>query len=117
MVAKPFIKPKKNTAKKVVIQSQFDIQMANILEFGIEQFGAKVAYDFYKNVMSQIVTLPAMPHIHPKNRFIESTEKKAFRNILVEKYAILYSVTTRIIRIITIYHTAINPKTITNFAK
>ena len=117
MVAKPFIKPQKNTAKKVVIQPQFDIQMANILEFGIEQFGAKVAYDFYKNVMSQIVTLPTMPHIHPKNRFIESTEKKVFRNILVEKYAILYSVTTRIICIITIYHTAINPKTITSFTK
>ena len=117
MVAKPFIKPQKNAAKKVVVQPQFDIQMANILEFGIEQFGAKVAYDFYKNVMSQIVTLPTMPHIHPKNRFIESTEKKVFRNILVEKYAILYSVTTCIISIITIYHTAINPKTITSFAK
>ena len=117
MVAKPFIKPQKNTVKKVVVQPQFNIQMANILEFGIEQFGAKIVYDFYKNVMSQIVTLPTMPHIHPKNRFIESTEKKVFRNILVEKYAILYSVTTRIIRVITIYHTAINPKAITSFAK
>jgi len=61
--------------------------------------------------------ITAMPHIHPKNRFIESTEKKIFRNILVEKYAILYSVTTRLIRIIAIYHTAINPKTIASFAK
>jgi len=103
--------------KKVIIQPQFDIQMANILEFGIEQFGAKVAYDFYMNVMNQIVALPSMPHIHPKNRFIESTEKKVFRNILVEKYAVLYSVTTHFICVITIYHTAINPKTITIFAK
>ena len=103
--------------KKVIIQPQFDIQMANILEFGIEQFGAKVTYDFYMNVMNQIVNLPAMPHIHPKNRFIESTEKKVFRNIFVENYAVLYSVTARLIRVITIYHTAINPKTITSFAK
>ena len=103
--------------KKLIIQPQFDIQMANILEFGIKQFGAKVAYDFYKNVINQIITLPSMPHIHPKNRFIESSEKKVFRNILVEKYAILYSVTTHLIRVITIYHTAINPKTITSFAK
>ena len=80
--------------KKVIIQPQFNIQMANILEFGIEQFGARVTYNFYKNVMNQIVTLPTMLHIHPKNRFIESTEKKIFRNILVDKYAILYSVTT-----------------------
>jgi len=117
MVAKAFVKSQKNAVRKVVIQPQFDTQMAEILEFGIEQFGARVAYDFYKNVMNQIVALPAMPHIHPKNRFIESTEKKIFRNILVEKYAILYSVTTRIIRVITIYHTAINPKTISSFAK
>ena len=60
---------------------------------------------------------PAMPHIHPKNRFIESTEKKVFRNILVEKYAVLYSVTALSICVITIYHTAINPKTIKSFAK
>ena len=117
MVAKPFINPQKNAVKKVVVQPQFDIQMANILEFGIDQFGAKAAYDFYKNVMSRIATLPAMPHIHPKNRFIESSEKKVFRNILVEKYAVLYSVTNRIIRIITIYHTAINPKTIRSLAR
>jgi hypothetical protein len=103
--------------KKLIIQPQFDIQMANVLEFGIEQFGMKVAYDFYKNVMNLIVILPAMPHIHPKNRFIENTEKKIFRNILVEKYAVLYSVTVRLIRVITIYHTAINPKMITSFAK
>ena len=116
MVAKPFIKPKKNAAKKVVIQSKFDIQLANILEFVIEQFGAKVAFDFYKKVMSKIVNLPAMPHCHPKNRFIESTEKKVFRNILVDKYVFLYSVTLRTISVITIYHTAINPKTITSLA-
>jgi len=117
MVARSFIKPQTNTKKKMIIQPQFDIQMADILEFGIEQFGIKVAYNFYKNVMNMIIALPVMPHIHPKNRFIESSEKKVFRNIIVEKYAVLYSVTVRTISIITIYHTAINPKIIKNFAK
>ena len=117
MVAKSFVNPQRNVAKKMIIQPQFDIQMADILKFSIEQFGAKVAYDFYTNVMNKIIALPSMPHIHPKNRFIETTEKKVFRNILVEKYAVLYSVTARTIRIITIYHTAINPKRIKYFAK
>ena len=63
----------------MIIQPQFYIQMTDVLEFGIEQFGAKVAYDFYMNVMSKIVALPLMPHIHSKNRFIESTEKKEYR--------------------------------------
>jgi len=117
MVAKSFIKPQKDIVKKMIIQPQFDIQMADILKFGIERFGAKVTYDFYKKVMDMITALTAMPHIHPKNRFIESSEKKVYRNILVEKYAVLYSVTARTIRIITIYHTAINPKKIEGFAK
>ena len=110
------MKPEKDVAKKLIIQPKFYIQMADILKFGIEQFGARVAYNFYTNVMDKITALPIMPLIHPKNRFIESTEKKEFRNIFVEKYAILYSVTVRTIRVITIYHTAINPKTIKKFA-
>ena len=117
MVAKTYIKPSKNAVKNIIIQPQFDIQLTKILEFGIERFGVKVAHDFYKNVMNRIIGLPVMPHIHPKNRFIQSTEKKIFRNILIEKYAVLYSVTARTIRVITIYHTAINPKTITGFTK
>jgi hypothetical protein len=36
--------------KKLIIQPQFDIQMANILEFGIELFGAKATIIFAKAV-------------------------------------------------------------------
>ena len=117
MVAKSFVKSRENSTRELIIQPQFYIQMAEILEFGIEQFGAKVAYNFYTNVMNSILRLPAMPDIHPKNRFIESTDKKVYRNILAEKYSVLYSVTTRTIRVITIYHQSINPKTIKNFVE
>jgi len=118
MVAKTsLLKLRKNITKKIIIQPQFDIQMSDVLMFGIEQFGYKVAHDFYTNVMNKIVALPAMPHIHPKNRFIESTQKIVYRNILVDKYAVLYSVTVHVIRVITIYHTAINPEKIKNMAK
>ena len=111
-MAKSFVKYSKNPAKKLIIQPQFDTQLTAVLEFGIEHFGAKVAYDFYTQVMNKIVALPSMPDIHPKNRFIESSERKTYRNILVEKYAVLYSVTAREIRVITIYHQAINPEKI-----
>ena len=75
MVAKSFIKPQKEIVKKTTIQPLFEIKMADILEFGIERFGARVAYNFYANVMNKIVALSAMPHIHLKSRFIQSTEK------------------------------------------
>jgi len=115
MVAKSFIKPHKDRVRKLIIQPKFDIQFADILAYSIEQFGAKVAYDFYTNVLNRVIALPEMPDIHPKNRFIESSDKKAYRNILVEKYAVLYSVTCNTIKVMTIYHTAINPKKIEKF--
>lgn len=95
-----------------MIQPQFDAQMAAVLSYGIEQFGARAAYDFYTRVMNSIIALPSMPDVHPKNRFIESSERKTYRNILIEKYAVLYSVTSRTIRVLTIYHQAINPQKI-----
>ena len=58
-----------------------------------------------------------MPDIHPQSKFIESDDKKVYRNILMKKYAVLYSVTARTIRVITIYHQAINPERIKGFAK
>ena len=115
MVAKSAIKIQKDGVKKLIINPLFDTQFARVLKFGIEQFGAKVTYDFYINVMNMISVLPQMPDIHPKNRFIESSEKKVYRNILVEKYAVLYSVTPRTIRVFTIYHMSIDPEKIAKF--
>jgi len=103
--------------KKLIIQPKFYIQLTNILGVGVEQFGAKVAYNFYTRVMNKVIALPRMPAMYPKNRFIESTDKKVYRNILIEKYAVLYSVTARSIHVITIYHTAINPETIKELHK
>lgn len=34
-----------------------------------------------------------MPHANPKSRFVESTERKVYRNIVYEKYYVVYSVT------------------------
>jgi hypothetical protein len=111
-VGKSFVKYPKTTTRKLIIQPQFDTQLTAVLEFGIEHFGARVAHNFYTRVMNKIIALPSMPDIHPKNRFIENTERKTYRNILIEKYSVLYSVTTRTIRVITIYHQAINPEKI-----
>jgi len=110
-VGKTFVKTRQY-ARKLIIKPQFDIQLAEILEFGIEQFGAKAAYDLYSEIMNKIIRLSAMPDIYPKNRFIESTAGKTYRNILAGKYSILYSITTTTITIITIYHQSINPQKI-----
>ena len=78
-------------------------------------FGARISDSFISKVENMVISLPRMPDMHPKNRFIESSEKKVYRNILIEKYAVLYSITYNTIKVITIYHTSINPKKIEKF--
>lgn len=51
-----------------------------------------------------------MPHANPKSRFVESTERKVYRNIIYEKYYVVYSITKTTIRVISIVHQATNPK-------
>jgi plasmid stabilization system protein ParE len=113
MVKKPPIK--KVVQKALVISPAYTHKLLEIANYGYELFGAKVSDNFIAKVENRVMALPQMPDIHPKSRFIKSSEKKVYRNILVEKYAILYSVTYNTIKVITIYYTAINPKTIEKF--
>jgi plasmid stabilization system protein ParE len=108
---------KKPLLKTLVVSPRYTQKLLEIAAYGYELFGARVSDNFISKVESKVMFLPQMPGIHPKNRFIESTDKIVYRNILVEKYAALYSVTARTVHVITIYHTAINPKMIKSFAK
>ncbi|MDR3267028.1 MAG: type II toxin-antitoxin system RelE/ParE family toxin [Tannerella sp.] len=115
MAAKPPIKPLHKKQKTLIISPFYTQRLLEIAEYGYELFGVKVSDAFISKIESKVMTLPKMPDIHPKNHFIESNEKKIYRNILVGKYIILYSVTTHTIHVITIYHSAINPETIKTF--
>jgi len=57
-----------------------------------------------------------MPDVNPKNRFVESTERKTYRNIIIEKYIVLYAVTKSTIYVIDIIHSAKNPVIIPEIA-
>ena len=57
----------------------------------------------------KVARLPFMPGANPKNRFVESTERKTYRNIIVERYIVLYVVTKSTIYVIDIIHSARNP--------
>jgi len=56
----------------------------------------------------KVARLPFMPGANPKNRFVESTEQKTYRNIIIEKYIVLYAVTKSTIYVIDIIHSAKN---------
>ncbi|MDR0811343.1 MAG: type II toxin-antitoxin system RelE/ParE family toxin [Paludibacter sp.] len=98
--------------RKLVITQIFRDNLDSIAENGATTFGERVSSTFVEKVVSKIAFLSKMSDINPKSRFIESTQHKTYRNILIEKYVVLYSVTSRTIRIINIYHQHINPVSI-----
>jgi hypothetical protein len=70
-----------------------------------------------KEVRQKIAFLSKQPDANPKNRFLESTEKKTYRNIIHKSYCVLYSVTSSTIDVIDIYHSARNPEHIQSIVK
>jgi plasmid stabilization system protein ParE len=108
MAAKPPVR-RIPVQKTLEISPGYTQKLLEIAEYGTEMFGAKVSDSLIAKIENKVMALPKMPDIHPKSRFVESTGKKTYRTILIEKYAVLYSVTARTIHVITIYHQAINP--------
>ena len=104
------IKPK--SERRFVVTRRFKTKLNEIQEIGYQLFGKNVAVSFRKKILERVVLVKEFPEMYPLSRFIPSSEKKQYRNIIFEKYYVVYSVTKTTIRIITIIHQATNPKTI-----
>ncbi|GHT58766.1 hypothetical protein FACS18945_4860 [Bacteroidia bacterium] len=114
MAGKTSIRPKK-PQRKIVISTEFVLSLADIKNYGEKTFGKMVSDKFIREIRRTISLLSKQPDTNPKNRFIESTEHKTYRNILYKSYAVLYSITATKIDVIEIYHQSINPETIKTF--
>ena len=106
----PEIKAKPN--RRFVVTRRFKTKLNEIQEVGYQLFGKNVAISFREKILERVVLVKEFPELYPLSRFIPSTEKKQYRNIVFEKYYVIYSVTKTTIRIITIIHQATDPKTI-----
>ena len=107
---------KKEHSKTLKISNDYHEHLKDIALFGIEMFGERVSREFITKIESKVAHLPFMPDANPKNRFIESTEQKTYRNIIIEKYIVLYAVTKSTIYVIDIIHSAKNPVIISEIA-
>jgi len=108
---------KKEHPKKLKISNDYHKHLKDVALYGVEMFGERVSREFIAKIEAKVAYLPFMPDIHPKNRFVESTERKTYRNIIVEKYIVLYAVTKSTIYVIDIIHSAKNPAQIPKIAR
>ena len=109
--------PKQPKPRKIIISTEFVINLARVKSYGEELFGKTVSNKFVKEIRQKIAFLSKQPDANPKNRFLESTEKKTYRNIIHKSYCVLYSVTVSTIDVIDIYHSARNPEYIQSIVK
>ena len=107
---------KKEVLKTLKISTDYHEHLKDVALYGAEIFGERVSREFIAKIEAKVARLPFMPDANPKNRFVESTERKTYRNIIVEKYIVLYAVTKSTIYVIDIIHSAKNPVIIPGIA-
>ena len=107
---------KKEHPKTLKISNDYHEHLKDIALYGVEMFGERVNRNFIAKIEAKVARLPFLPDANPKNRFVESTERKIYRNIIVEKYIVLYAVTKSTIYVIDIIHSAKNPVIISEIA-
>jgi len=116
-MAKQLKIPKQQKLRKIIVSTEFIINLARVKNYGEELFGKTVSDKFVKEIRQKVSFLSKQPNANPKNRFLESTEKKTYRNIIHKSYCVLYSVTASTIDVIDIYHSARNPEYIQSLVK
>ncbi|GHV24870.1 hypothetical protein FACS1894176_02100 [Bacteroidia bacterium] len=102
--------PRQPKPRKVIISTEFVISLARVKDYGEELFGREVSDKFVREIRQKVSLLAKQPDANPLSRFIESTKKKTYRNIIHKRYCVLYSVTVFTIDIIDIYHSARSPE-------
>jgi plasmid stabilization system protein ParE len=102
--------------KTLKISNDYHEHLKDVALYGIAMFGERVSREFIAKIEARVARLPLMPDANPKNRFVESTAHKTYRNIIVEKYIVLYAVTRQTIYVIDIIHSARNPVIIPQIA-
>ena len=109
--------PKQPKPRKIIISTEFVINLVRVKNYGEELFGKAVSDKFVKEIRQKIAFLSKQPNANPKNRFLESTDKKTYRTIIHKSYCVLYSVTGLTIDVIDIYHSARSPEHIQSIGK
>jgi len=107
---------KEERPKTLKISNDYHEHLKDVALYGIEMFGERVSREFIAKIETKVARLPLMPNANPKNRFIESTKQKTYRNIIVEKYIVLYAITKSTIYVIDIIHSAKNPAIVREIA-
>lgn len=89
---------------EVKLSLQFNIDLDNIFEFGIETFGEQQAHKYEHEIWQLIDSLSHNYLLFPECRFL-TTKSKMYRWIILESHVIVYRITESQIEVLRMLHT------------
>jgi plasmid stabilization system protein ParE len=102
--------PRPKLKYELVIRSTYYDSLTDVLEYGLENFGKIIMRKFIATIRQKLGSLINFPDANPKCRFIDSTERKTYRNIIVKGFYIVYCIKGKDIVVLDIVHQSINPE-------
>ena len=88
--------------KEVIVSDQFDLDIAEVFEYGEKTFGHSSAKAFVSEIYTLIRSLDVNYLSFPENRFLV-TRNKSYRNIIIGSYLVIYKVeevSVKVLRIV-----------------
>lgn len=91
--------------KKVVISTEFQIDIKAVFEYGEETFGFNAAKTFIAEIYMHVWNLDGQYLMFPEVRFL-STKNKKYRNIILGSYLIVYRIEKEWVEVLRIFHSS-----------
>jgi plasmid stabilization system protein ParE len=109
-------KPPALQRRDVVYAENFYYSLANVLHYGLIEFGPFVAENFSLEIERITQMLSNFYLSYPENRFL-ITKVKMYRNIILGNYLILYRIKPDKIEVLAIYHSSVKPSKLKKLRK
>jgi plasmid stabilization system protein ParE len=90
--------------KRVQLSSQFETDIHNLYEYGVETFGLTAAELYKQHIMALTYGLCDFYLMYPECRHI-ITKSRMYRNIILESHLIIYRINLESIQVLRVLHT------------
>ena len=89
--------------KRVQLSSQFEKDIQNIFEYGVETFGINVAEQYKQHIMVLTYGLNDFYLMYPECKWL-LTQGRIYRNVILESHLIIYRITQEKIEVLRAFH-------------
>lgn len=88
---------------QVIISKEFNIDLDDIFQYGVETFGINQAEKYENEIWQLVESLSHNYHLFPECRHLP-TKSKIYRWIILDSHLIIYRITKKEIQVLRIVH-------------